>query len=80
MSTYHTLIHNTQAAASQAIGYEVIRFLPLPIETVVIVARIYGINALFFGPKDRIAGGANVDLNRWTCRTDKGNVKSISIG
>jgi hypothetical protein len=79
MSIY-SLVQQCQMGVSQAVFQEVSRALPLPIDHVSTVARIYGIQAIFFGPRDRNAGGQDVNFNRWKCRTDGTVVKSISLG
>ncbi len=78
--TIFSLIQRCQDGVSQAAYQEIGRALPLPIDHVSTIARIYGVQALFYGPRDRVAGGADVKLNRWICRTDGELVKSMSLG
>ena len=80
MISLYNLLNQTQAAASQAVYSEISRSLPLPIETVSVVCRIYGIQARFFNPREREYGSADSNLNRWNCRTDDVNVTGISLG
>ncbi len=78
--TIYSLITSCQGAVSQVVHQSVCAALPLPIDHISTIARIYGIQAIFLGPRDRYAGGANVDLNRWVCRTDGVNVRTIALG
>ena len=80
MTTYE-ILSQTQNAVSQAVLNAIKPLLPLPVNEIWIVVKIYGIQATFYGPRDREYGACNVDLNRWHCRkNDAEMVTSISIG
>lgn len=78
MKELNTIINQIQGQVSQAVYREIRLDLPLSVETVAMVARIYGIEARFFNRM--LIGGQDVHLNRWSCRVKEGLVTSIDLG
>ncbi len=75
-----TFLNQIQDQVSQTVGREVMSHLPMGIDDVVLICRVYGIRPMFFKKGERVVTGANCDLQRWICRTDSNLVTSISIG
>jgi hypothetical protein len=74
------LLEESQQVVCQCLARELVNKLPLEINDVVLLSKYFHINAMFYEKGKSIIRGCNVDMNRWTCKTENGQVISISLG
>ncbi len=77
---FEELLNELQQTACQYIAQDLITKLPLDAKSVLWAAKWFHINATFHEKGKPIIRGCNMDMNRWTCITENGQVISISLG